>query len=202
MPWNWCENCHYTVLKKIKGSVTEASPADSGNWRLTKQESSGRFLGSICIGEIFQLEAWNSGSFVFIFLFTMKSMKKFETNFINWYFQQHLILFSELFGVYTRSKNEVWNRKNVTLEPLIKKSSNSENSTERNSPKNDSFDRYFSGFSLYTRVQEWDFKWRKRDVNFWKHTILWILRGGVQRNMTYSIGTYLLLGRTCGVFFK
>jgi len=58
--------------------LQKASPADSGSLRLTNKESAGRFLGSICIGEIFQLEVWNS-SFVFIFLLTMKSMKKFET---------------------------------------------------------------------------------------------------------------------------
>ena len=47
----------YSITKtKIKGSVTEASPADSGSWRLTKQESAGRFLGSIRVDQIFQLE--------------------------------------------------------------------------------------------------------------------------------------------------
>jgi len=51
----------HRIIKKIKGSVTEASPADSGTWRLTELESTGLNLGS---GEIFQLEVWNSGDFV------------------------------------------------------------------------------------------------------------------------------------------
>ena len=46
-----------TVLqKKIEGSVTESSSANSGSWRLLKQESTGRFLGSIRIGEILLLD--------------------------------------------------------------------------------------------------------------------------------------------------
>ena len=70
---------YITVLQqKVKGSVTEMSPADSDTWRLTKQESAGRFLESIGIGEIFQLEVWNSNNFVFISLFTWKSVKEFH----------------------------------------------------------------------------------------------------------------------------
>ena len=73
-----------TVLqKKMNSSVTEANPSNSVSWRLTKQEFACRFLGSIRIGEIFQLEVWNSSNFVFIFLFTMESMKKFETHTID-----------------------------------------------------------------------------------------------------------------------
>ena len=42
-----------TVLQKIKGSVTEASPADSDSWRLTKQESAGRLLGQFVCARFF-----------------------------------------------------------------------------------------------------------------------------------------------------
>ena len=86
---------------EIKGSATEASPADSGGWRLTKQESAGQFFGSIRIDDIFQLEVWKSSNFVFIFIFTVKSMRKFETYTIDrCYLEQHLGFFSE-FPVYT-----------------------------------------------------------------------------------------------------
>ena len=73
----------YTVLHKKKWSVAEARPADSSSYRLTKQESAGRFLGSIRMREIFQFEVWNSSNFVIIFSFIEKSMKKFETNTID-----------------------------------------------------------------------------------------------------------------------
>ena len=93
--------------KKIKGSVTEASPADSSSWELKKHESAGRFHGSIRIAEIFQLEVWNSSNFVFILLFTMKSMKKFETYTIDrCYLEKHLGFFSEFFA-NTLLRNEV-----------------------------------------------------------------------------------------------
>jgi len=72
------------VLQKEKGgSVAEARPADSGSHSLTKQESAGRFLGSIRMREIFQFEVWNSSNFVIIFSSVEKSMKKFEIITIN-----------------------------------------------------------------------------------------------------------------------
>jgi len=73
---------YYTVLQKKKWSVAEARPADSGSYRLTKQESAGRFLESIRMREIFQLEVWNSSNFV-IFSLVEKSVKKFEINTID-----------------------------------------------------------------------------------------------------------------------
>ena len=65
-------NLFSATKEKIEDSVTEASPSDSDSSRLAKQESA----WSIHIGEIFQLEIWNSGNFVFIFLFTLKLMRK------------------------------------------------------------------------------------------------------------------------------
>ena len=61
------------VLQKKKWSVAEARPADSGSYRLTKQESAGGFLGSIRMREIFQFEVWNSSNFVIILSFVEKS---------------------------------------------------------------------------------------------------------------------------------
>jgi len=63
-----------TVLQKKKWSVAEARPADSGSYRLTKQESAGRFLGSVRMREIFQFKVWNSSNFVIIFSIIEKSM--------------------------------------------------------------------------------------------------------------------------------
>ena len=56
--------------------VAEARPADSDSYRLTKQESASRFLGSIHMREIFQFEVWNSSNFVILSSFIEKSMKK------------------------------------------------------------------------------------------------------------------------------
>ena len=88
----------HSVTKKQKWSVAEARPTDSGSYRLTKQESAGRFLGSIRMREIFQFEVWNSSNFVIIFSFIEKSMKKFEINTIDRrYIEKHLEFFSEFF---------------------------------------------------------------------------------------------------------
>jgi len=78
---NFCQ--FNSVIQKRKGFVAEARPADSGSYRLTKQESAGRFLGSIRMHEVFQFQVWNSSNFVIIFSFIEKSMKKFEIDTID-----------------------------------------------------------------------------------------------------------------------
>ena len=70
----------HSVTKKKVGCRAEARPAYSDSYKLTKQESAGRFLGAIRMREIFQFEVWNSSNFVIIFSFIEKSMKNFEIN--------------------------------------------------------------------------------------------------------------------------
>jgi len=48
---------------------------------------------------------------------------------------------------------------------------------------------FFSEFFNPSPIYEWDFKWRKRDLNFRKYAILLVLRNEAQRKMIRSIGT-------------
>jgi len=106
------------------------------------------------------------------------------------------IFFSE-FSVYTpvqewslkSKKHDLWNlsfRKIVFLGlPLngIRQKITCSTDTRKENAWN-----FYQNFPSTSQAQKWDFKKRKRDLNFRKYTILWVLQGGVQRKMVRSIG--------------
>jgi len=87
----WYNSYSTQCVTKRKWSVLEARLAHFGNYRITKQESDRRFLGSIRM--IFQFEVWNSSNFVIIL--------KFEIYTNGCYTERHLEFFLE-FSVHTQ----------------------------------------------------------------------------------------------------
>jgi len=162
---------------KENKTVTEASPADFGICRLRKQESAGRFFGSNCEGEIFQLKVWIS-AVSFLFSYLVKNLMLTPRSIL---LRGTSGNFFRIFRSYLASKMRfevektwAWNfsvRKIaiawVLLNKIQRKMARLTDTNEEN------VWNFFSEFSVHTRVQEWDCTGRKCDLNFRKYTIRW-----------------------------